>query len=232
MRKCTLPFYKVRVDLLPPGVTSFVATSDLQGRKINKDLNRLVGEAIAEELLFLQDFGEVPKIDFVILAGDLYDYPDCRKLGGTGDVTSVWNSFAKAFDFVVGVNGNHDIVLDKELENNAIILDGDLKNIKGIQIGGISGIIGNTDRNQRKTHLEFDKSLQRVVTRKTDIIIMHQGPDDLHNGQPGEPLIREYLEDKGSSIVIFGHCHWSKAFIEIGNNQALNVDNRLYLFCE
>ena len=102
VRYRVLPFYKVKVEKLPKGVTSIVATSDLQGREAG-DENRLLGEAVAEELMILQELGEIPKIELVILAGDLYDYPDCRKKGGTGDVTSVWNAFAKDFGAVVGV---------------------------------------------------------------------------------------------------------------------------------
>ena len=86
VRKCILPFYKVKVDKMPKGMNSFVATSDLQGRE--KDgKGRLLGEQVAEEFKIMQDLEEIAPIDLVLLAGDLYDYPDCHKLGGTGDVT-------------------------------------------------------------------------------------------------------------------------------------------------
>ena len=85
MRKVVLPFYKAIVDELPKGISSFVLTSDLQGREQNKKTNRLVGEAVAEELSLLFELGEVPQINFIALAGDLYDHPELHKLGGTGD---------------------------------------------------------------------------------------------------------------------------------------------------
>lgn len=229
-RKVALPFYKVRVDSMPESITSFIATSDLQGREQDRNSNRLVGEAVAEEVSLLEKLGEIPKIDFVALAGDLYDYPDCRKLGGTGDVTSVWNAFSEAFDSVVGVHGNHDIVDKYKLPSNTIILDGSMTTFNGIRIGGVCGIIGRLDRNQRKTDEEFKRYLQKITSDKTDIVILHQGPDDPENAQMGEPSIREHLEKKGASIVIFGHCHWAKPMVELGKNQVLNVDNRLYVF--
>jgi hypothetical protein len=62
----TLPFYKVKVDVMPQGMNSFVATSDLQGRELNKENNRLVGIAVAEELALLQELGEIPSIDLIL----------------------------------------------------------------------------------------------------------------------------------------------------------------------
>lgn len=63
-------------------------------------------------------------------------------------------------------------------------------------------------------------------------MILHEGPDDPKSKQLGKSFIREHFEDNGSGIVIFGHCHWKVPLIEIGENQFLNVDNRLYIFTE
>ena len=224
-----LPFYKVIVDELPEGITSFVATSDLQGREKSWK-KRLVGELVAEELEILEDLKEIPKINFILLAGDLYDYPECHKLGGTGDVTRVWNAFAQKFPYVIGVHGNHDIVEDEKLLPNISILDGNSINKYDINIGGVSGIIGKVNKNQRKSEEDFYKALTKVTKKRNDIIILHQGPNDEENKQKGDPLIREHLEKNGSGLLIFGHCHWSKPFINIGKNQVLNVDCQLYLF--
>ena len=54
--------------------------------------------------------------------------------------------------------------------------------------------------------------------------------NDTINEQLGEPFIREHLETKGESIVLFGHCHWKTPYITLGENQLLNIDCRLYLF--
>lgn len=229
-RKLTLPFYRAKVDSMPEGIGAIVATSDLQGRELDRGSNRLVGEAVADELALLSELEEIPVIDIVLLAGDLYDYPDCRKLGGTGDVTSVWNSFCEKVEHVVGVHGNHDTVRAEDLADNALILDGQVRNVSGIHIGGVSGIVGRADRNQRKSGAEYKRALDKATANKVGLLLLHQGPDDPANAQIGDPTIREHLERKGSSIVIFGHCHWSVPFVEIGGNQVLNVDNRLYVF--
>ena len=230
-RKVQLPFYRVKVDLMPAGIKSIVMVSDLQGRE-EDERNRLVGEAVADELELLCELQEIEAVSCVFLAGDLYDYPDCRKLGGTGDVTSVWNAFAKIAPFVVGVHGNHDIVQEKDLASNVVVLDGEVKKIAGLNVGGVSGIVGREDRNQRKSESAFQKALQKALTDKTEVMLLHQGPDDPINNQIGDPLTRSYLEKKGRALVVFGHCHWSVPLIEIGNNQVLNVDNRLYVLSE
>ncbi|MGK0234508.1 MAG: Icc protein [Psychroserpens sp.] len=228
----TLPFYKVKVDVMPQGMNSFIATSDLQGRELNKESNRLVGEAVVEELALLQELNEIPSIDLILLAGDLYDDPELGKRGGSGIVTSVWNAFAERFNHAIGVHGNHDIVEDELLNSNINILDGDVIDFKGLKLGGVGGIIGRADRNQRKTEDKFTKALKSVTKKAPDIKLLHQGPSDNVNKQLGQEFIREHFEKSGDGIIIFGHCHWDVPFIEIGSNQVLNVDNRLYLFTE
>ncbi|WP_282166373.1 metallophosphoesterase family protein [Shewanella japonica] len=229
IRKVVLPFYKAVVDELPHGISSFVITSDLQGREQNGKSNRLLGELVAEELSLLSALGEIPSVSFVALAGDFYDHPELHKLGGTGDVTHVWNAFAKEFPFVFGVLGNHDIVQEQKLASNTIVLDSSSTNFRGLRIGGVSGIIGRSDRNQRKTQQEFLSALAKVTNFKNDLILLHQSPEDTSNNQVGDIEITNHLLSKDSGIVVCGHNHWSKAFIEIGKNQVLNVDHRLYL---
>ncbi|UQN42406.1 metallophosphoesterase [Agarivorans sp. B2Z047] len=229
IRKVVLPFYKAIVDELPKGVSSYVITSDLQGREQNIKTNRLVGEVVAEELSLLSELGEIPSIGFVALAGDFYDHPNLHKVGGTGDVTDVWNAFAKEFNLVVGVLGNHDIIQEQHLASNTIVLDGNSDNCLGVRIGGVSGIVGRSGRNQRKSQQEFMSALAKVTNVKNDLILLHQGPKGTTNSQLGDSEITNHLLLKSKGIVAFGHRHWSKPFIEIGKNQVLNVDKRLYL---
>lgn len=167
-QNCTLPFFKVYVDKLPDGVSAFVVASDLQGREKGK-ANRLLGEVVSEELAYLSELGEVPPIAGIMLTGDLYDYPECHKRGGSGDVTSVWNAFHDDFSQVIGVHGNHDMVDDDLLSDDVVILDGNTQDFLGLKVGGVSGIIGSTNRNQRKTEEDFIKALQKVNTDDVDI---------------------------------------------------------------
>lgn len=191
----------------------------------------MVGEVVAEEIALLSELGEIPEVNFALLAGDLYDYPDLHKLGGTGDVTSVWNAFASRVDSVVGVLGNHDTINPIDLAVNARVLDGTSCDVAGIKVGGVSGIIGSSNRNQRKPEEVFLKCLQNVTGSRNDIILLHQGPEDAVNNQVGSPSITDHLLREGRSIVLFGHTPWHKPYISVGDNQALNVDKRVYIIC-
>ena len=227
--KCSLNFHRIKVDVLPKGVTSMVVSSDLQGRE-DGESNRLVGEQVVDELMTLQEQGLISYVDLVILAGDLYDYPDCRKRGGSGDVTSVWNAFASNFDNVIGVHGNHDKVTEDELLSNVTILDDNVITYKDIKIGGVSGIIGKVTRNQRKSHEQFEQELSNIINKGSDIVVLHAGPDDPSNHQRGEPMVRSQLENTNTGLVIFGHCYWDIPQISIGANQVLNVDSKVFIF--
>jgi len=231
VRHCRLPFYKVYVDALPDGVSAIAVTSDLQGRE-DGEANRLLGEVVSEELRLLADVGEIPRVNGVLLAGDLYDYPDCHKLGGSGDVTPVWNAFADDFEHVIGVHGNHDIVDDETLSPSVHVLDGNTVDAMGVLVGGVSGIIGSANRNQRKTESDFCASLKKLLKKDADMILLHQGPDEPASGRMGEPAIRQMLEQQGESLVIFGHCYWEGPYTEIGKHQVLNVDSRVFLLLD
>jgi len=231
IRNSSIPFFRATVDKLPTGISSIVVTSDLQGREIN-GTNPLLGEVVSEELTLLYELEQIPYVNLVILAGDLYDYPDCRKLGGTGDVTGVWNAFAHRFEQVVGVYGNHDTVIDEQLNKNVNILDCTSDTFMDLKVGGISGIIGRLDRNQRKSEEHFKSELIKLITKKNDINVLHQGPDSPDNSQKGELMIRECLGNKGARLVVFGHFYWDKPLINIGNNQVLNMNNKLFLLEE
>jgi len=225
---CRLPFYKVYVDALPDGISAISVTSDLQGREAGCR-NRLLGEVVSEELKLLADVGDISPVNGVVLAGDLYDYPDCYKLGGSGDVTDVWNVFASGFEHVVGVHGNHDMVDDEVLSDAVHVLDGNALDAMGLSIAGVSGIIGSVNRNQRKSADDFCLTLQQVLKKETDMLVLHQGQDDPDTGRIGEPVIRELLEKQGRGVVIFGHCQWQDPYAEIGDHQVLNVDGRVML---
>jgi len=223
-----LPFFKVAVDALPGGVACLVATSDLQGREYGGE-NRLLGEVVCEELELLQELGEIPTVAAVMLAGDLYDNPESDKKGCSGDVTSVWNAFASTFPAVIGVHGNHDIVDATTLSKQVTVLDGGKAGLHGLMLGGVSGIIGRADRHQRKPAPEFAKALQKVLG-SSDLVLLHQGPDEPATERIGEPMVRELLEKHGESLVIFGHCPWDPPYAEMGKNQLLNVDGKVMVF--
>lgn len=218
-----LPFYFGQAHL-PNQWQCVVITSDLQGREMEAT-NRLIGEKVSEELQIMIDADIIPPVDLMITVGDLYDHPDCNKRSAYGDVHNVWNAFSKVSQQVVGVHGNHDMI-EGSLNSNCYALDnGNVIALGECSIGGISGVTGNPKRNQRKEEEHFFDCLNRLISKRPDIITLHQGPDN--SPEKGDPIIRDFLQYySGSSI--FGHCHWhNNWFFELGLGQALNVDARV-----
>lgn len=228
-RKLNLPFYMIEATGLPEHVEAIVVTSDLQGREEDRVSNRLLGEVVAEEIELLVECGVMPMPNVISLSGDLYDRPDLDKLGGTGDVTSVWKTFADKFPYVVGVHGNHDIANQSDLPDNATLLDGGARGVDGLMFGGVSGIIGRIDRNQRKTQEDYLKQLGKVLSKKIDILLLHQSPEGSKPEQIGERAITDMLKNKGRCLVISGHIHWSESLTEIGDNKVLNTDGKVFV---
>lgn len=175
-RFCTLPFYFAYVDKLPDNTTSIVATSDLQGREIDEKNNRLLGIAVAEELSILKELGYIPNFELLISVGDLYDRPELNKYGASGNVTEVLNAFSNITDNVIAVHGNHDMVDNGLLDYKINILDSKSIKFPNITISGISGIIGREGRNQRKSEAHYFKCLRGIITKNSDIILLHQSP--------------------------------------------------------
>ena len=223
--------YRAQVEGLAPDKGAVVLASDLQGRE-QAPGERLLGEAVADELQLLQSVGELGAIRLIVLAGDLYDYPDLRKRGGTGTVDAVWRAFAGLAP-VVGVMGNHDILDEPEqLPPLGRVLDGSVTEMAGLRVGGVSGIVGNTKRNQRKSEQAFMRALDQVVAGLPNLLVLHQGPDDPVRGQRGDPVVCSVLENRFRGMTVFGHCHWEKPFlVELGKGQAINVDGRVVV-CE
>ena len=226
-----LPFYRAKVEGLASEQGAVVLTSDLQGRE-QAPGQRLLGEALAEELQLLQAVGELGPIRLIVLAGDLYDYPDLRKPGGTGAVDAVWHALAELAP-IVGVMGNHDILDEpNHLPTSSRILDGSVTETAGFRIGGVGGIVGDAKRNQRKSEQAFIQALDQSIAGSPHLLVLHQGPDDPVNGQRGYPVVRSLLESRFRSLTVFGHRHWEDPFlVECGHGQAINVDGRVVV-CE
>ena len=119
-----LPFHRAWATGLPDGVDALIVTSDLQGRE-DGGANRLMGVPVAETLMALVGEGTIPQPQAAFLCGDLYDYPDCHKRGGTGPVDEVYEAFAGLTPQVLAVHGNHDELAEPEaLPTTVQLLDG------------------------------------------------------------------------------------------------------------
>ena len=224
---------------LPDDLDAIVATADLQGRERFQDgiggPPRLLGEVLPERLAveLLPELNIIPERVGVILAGDFYTVPNLDKRGGSGDVTSVWQAFARQFKWVIGVAGNHDmfgcsVAPSNRLAGNTHYLDGESTVIDDVNVAGIGGIVGNPRKPHRKTDDDFAAQIEAIVSDAMDILVMHDGPDDPERGQRGSPIIRQVLERLDSTLLVRGHAHWHEPFAVLPNGtQVLNVDCRV-----
>jgi hypothetical protein len=220
----------------------------------------LLGQALVEYMETLSGMGELPPLSQIgaLLCGDLYAAPGGDVRGATGDVRPVWQSFAANFRFTAGVAGNHDLFaphrevaratsrpgderFDRHIAQDAArrfaaqagvhLLDGDTVELCGLRIGGVSGIIGNTSKPNRRDSRSFCALFEKVLDAAPDVVLLHEGPDDPKTQGRGNPDLRELMDAaRDDLLVLCGHRHWSSplATLESGN-QILNVDARAVL---
>lgn len=228
-RDLTVQISKVLYEPQVHSSPTFLATADLQGRETT-DANRLLGERVADEVLILQELGDLPALDLCLLCGDFYDYPDLRKLGGTGDVTPAFNALSKTAKETFAVLGNHDEVTIDELLPSIRLLDGDTVKTDWLTVSGVSGIVGDPKRNNRKTEAEFLAAIDHCSTARTDLLLLHQGPQGNGPGARGLDVVNQRLRRRSNLLVLFGHCHWNEPFHVEGRNVFCNVDARVLVF--
>ncbi len=223
-----LPVLDGRVDALPEGVDCLVLTSDLQGRELSG--TRLLGEVVPA---FLRDEVGVPASAIALLAGDLYAAPRADERGATGDVRPTWLAFAEAFRAVAGVNGNHDTFGEESPSDFAQrarvhILDGQARDVDGLRVGGVSGIVGKLSKPNRKDRDTFTRLLEDVLLDGAHVVLLHQGPEGEGPGDKGSPWVRDaILALDAPPLVAFGHCHWHEPLLEVDARQMLNLDGRV-----
>lgn len=234
VERVTLPVIQLGVERLPAGLEALLVTSDLQGRTA-PDGRALLGEALAAHCLELAAAGLLPDpaATGVVLAGDLY--AELGKRGGLGDVRGVWRAFAP-FRWVVGVAGNHDAFSEDPRDREGLqrfkrrghrVLDGDQVELDGLVFGGVSGIVGNPKKPNRRVLDDFACELA-VASEGADVLVLHEGPDA--PDRRGNPDLRAALSGVAPPLVICGHRHWSTPLAELpGGQQVLNVDARAVL---
>ena len=228
-RNRRLPVYTVRYRNPGGNEPTFLATADLQGRE-TAPANRLLGEFVAAEIARLQETKRLPQFDLCLLCGDFYDYPELHKLGGTGDVTSAFNALSHTAGETLAVLGNHDEIKERELSTNVRVLDAEICRTRSFTVGGVSGIIGNPRRNNRKTAAEFLAAIDLCTDRRVNVLLLHQGPQGGGADQPGLELINEVMQTRRDLLILCGHCHWDEPFFQEGENLFCNVDSRVLVF--
>ncbi len=198
----------------------------------------LMSHVVCREIAALGAAGLLPAPDRtgVLLAGDLYAIPSVTERGGTGDVDALWHAFADAFRWVAGVAGNHDLFrgearfpTDLLHRDNVHPLDGDVVNVDGLTVGGISGIPGKPRKPWRYDERMWAERADRVFADPLDILLLHQGPKGAARGCRGELVVNQTLESARHTphVVAFGHCQWPIVLEDRDEMQWLNVDSRV-----
>lgn len=223
------------VDFLSPEIDALIVTSDLQGIIVENEKEYLLGEKLPEflELLIMMDFPMLNKAKIqVMLCGDLFAM--LNKRGGLGDVKNVWRKFNEKFGNVVGVAGNHDYFGTNEeferfkREEGINFIQKEIKKMQHIEVGGISGIIGQIDKPNRIEESVYLAVLKKLLLKQPSVILLHESPDFPDKSFEGDAKIRELIENSPKNLIFCGHCHWSEPLIELKNgSQVMNVDNRV-----
>ncbi len=235
------------VEDLPEGLAGLVVTSDLQmvdsaSKPVGK--RRFLGEAVAQELRQRSDAGDLPGFESLgaILAGDFYVNPTLETRGGIGDVMGVWEAFDEAFGWVTGVAGNHDSFGGRTqrppelLQGTARLLDGDVVELGGVRIGGVSGIVGSSGKPWRKAQDVYLSALKDVLEQAPDIVVLHESPlspSRKHRGKGKSSLTRTILEHASAThppLVVSGHVGWKEPMYAVKDGpQFLNVEERVVI---
>ena len=206
-----LPIYKGKINGLPKNIDAIIVTSDLQGVVNLKEEHTLLGEVLAEHLKLIFDI-YFPTIDkektIVFLCGDLY--ADLIKRGQSGNPINVWKKFASIFGWTIGIAGNHDKfdnIDDLMIIKNIKFLKNEIFEIDGLKIGGLSGIIGRSDKNFRMQETDYLKALTNLLNKKPNILLTHLSPQILEKDLQGEEKVTTILENGNRTTLFCGHSH-------------------------
>lgn len=237
VEQVNLEIKKGYIEFLPPEIDALIVTSDLQGIIIENEKEYLLGEKLPAflELLIMMDFPMLNKAKIqVMLCGDLFAM--LNKRGGLGEVKNVWRKFKDKFGNVIGVAGNHDDFGTYEefecfkREEGINFIQKEIKKIQHIEVGGISGIIGQINKPNRIEESVYLATLKKLLLKQPNVILLHESPDFPDKSFAGNTKIRELIENSPNNMIFCGHCHWNEPLIELKNgSQVMNVDNRVVI---
>jgi Icc-related predicted phosphoesterase len=235
IQEVDLPIFLGKIAHLGENLDAIIATSDLQGIVKHDDKEYLLGEKLPEFLSIYLEL-EFPKLDKnrigILLCGDLY--ANLEKRGVGGNVQNIWREFNKYFKWVVGVAGNHDDFGNIHEfnafrnEQNIYYLHKDIQKIDRLNFGGISGIIGRSDKPQRVEEKEYLMSLKKMLLKQPSSILLHQSPDVKAEDLEGNEAIRKVIESSPQNLIFCGHSHWNKQLVVLENGtQIVNLDGKV-----
>lgn len=231
-----LPILAGEITDLPENLDGILVASDLQGIVVRGNNEILLGEILAEILPIIIEIelGIKAEKTGVVLCGDLFASLDKR--GGLGDVRKVWDTFRNSFKWVAGIAGNHDSFGNKvrfeefKKTEGIYYFDKEFKEIEGVKIAGISGIIGKPGRVNRRSEEDYLEILKNLLKKNPDILLLHQTPNNYVEGLGGDENITKIIENSNQTLVFCGHYHWNRPILEFSNKtQVLNVDSRVVI---
>ncbi|WP_051287067.1 metallophosphoesterase family protein [Paenibacillus taiwanensis] len=237
-----LPIYLGEMVGLPDEVDAMIVTSDLQGIAghglYENRSPRLIGEELPEMLVLLME-SILPQFDpervVVLLCGDLFGDP--AKRGSSGDPLPVWEAFHQHFGTVLGVAGNHDLFTAegeawlKATSGVNLYTEPKIATFCGMSVAGLGGVIGRADKPNRMPEEKYLDTLQKLLHRGPQVLMLHQGPDFPGQGLPGHAGMRQRVETVPPLLICCGHVHWEQAIAELeSGTQVINADGRVLVF--
>ncbi len=113
-------------------------------------------------------------------------------------------------------------------QKNIHFLDGNLIEVDGLVLGGVSGIIGDKNKPFRVPELKYLQNLEKVVNKRPELLLLHESPE--HDDHWGNSEIRKILEKSMPVSVFCGHSHWKKVAAEYPNGcKIYNIDSRVII---
>lgn len=226
-REERLPVLRGVVTGLPKELDGLLLASDLQAREVGPQ-RRPIGVALAEAIAAAcPRWGLRARRIGAVLAGDLYTEPSLGKRFGVGDVTETWDAFADRFRWATGVLGNVDRLPPAARKRHAL-LDDRVEAFDGLEVGGVTGIIGDPRMENRRTEAAALRVFERLLRRRPALLVAHEGPAIPGGERRGNEAIRRVLRSF-EGLVVCGHCRWPEPLAQLRSAQVVNTDGRCLL---
>jgi hypothetical protein len=139
------------------------------------------------------------------------------------------------------IQGNHDLppkdcnnssLEDKINIDKYILKNGEVITTQLGKIGGVNGIISNSNNHPYKINeINYMSFMNNFIVNKIDILLTHDTPRFIKNNQEfiGKDCIYEKVKSIKPKVYIYGHCHHPELHTIHNNIHFLNVDGRVVL---
>jgi hypothetical protein len=122
-------------------------------------------------------------------------------------------------------------VLDVTVDACAHLLDGEVRALDGLRVGGVSGIVGALERHDQRPSEAFVALMGRLVALPIGVLLLHEAPTGTTSERPGNATIRSVIEEEAGDVrplVLCGHTPWASPLAELANGvQVLNLEARV-----